>query len=39
MVSKSATDVTAATIDLLIPYKNHVQTITADNGRELAHYE
>ncbi|MFH0257701.1 IS30 family transposase [Vibrio rumoiensis] len=34
--SKSAEDVTRATIDLLRPYKRFVHTITADNGREFA---
>ena len=28
-----------ATIDLLRPYKEHVHTITSDNGREFAHHE
>ena len=37
--SKSAKDVTAATIELLMPYKTHVHTITADNGREFANHE
>jgi len=37
--SKSAKDVTAATIELLMPYKAHVHTITADNGREFANHE
>lgn len=39
VASKSAADVTRATIDLLMPYKKHVYTITADNGREFAHHE
>ena len=34
--SKSAEDVTKATIELLRPYKKYVHTITADNGREFA---
>ncbi len=34
MPSKSATDATKATIDLLRPYNQFVHTITADNGRE-----
>ena len=34
--SKSADDVT---IELLMPYKKHVHTITADNGREFAGHE
>ena len=37
--SKSAGDVTKATIELLMPYKKHVHTITADNGREFADHE
>ena len=37
--SKSAKDVTGATIELLMPYKDHVHTITADNGREFANHE
>jgi IS30 family transposase len=37
--SKSAEDVTRATIALLKPYKKHVHTITADNGREFANHE
>ena len=37
--SKSAQDVAEATINLLKPYKDHVHTITADNGREFANHE
>lgn len=37
--SKSAADVTKATIELLMPYRAHVLTITADNGREFAHHQ
>ncbi|MDE1327192.1 IS30 family transposase [Vibrio aestuarianus] len=37
--TKSADDVTKATIELLMPYKEHVHTITADNGREFAGHE
>ncbi|MFS1999755.1 IS30 family transposase [Vibrio breoganii] len=37
--SKSAKDVTQATIDMLLPYKEFVHTITADNGREFAGHE
>lgn len=37
--SKSAKDVTKATIELLMPYKANVLTITADNGREFANHE
>lgn len=37
--SKSANDVTRATIDLLKPYKHIVHTITADNGKEFAYHE
>ena len=36
--SKSAVDVTRATIELLIPFKAHVHTITADNGKEFVHH-
>jgi len=36
---KSADTVTAATIALLKPYKNVVETITADNGKEFAYHE
>lgn len=36
--SKSATDVTRATIALLRPYKEAVHTITADNGKEFAYH-
>ncbi|MDP0588682.1 MAG: IS30 family transposase [Candidatus Endonucleobacter bathymodioli] len=35
--SKSATDVTEATIALLKPIKDLVHTITTDNGKEFAH--
>jgi Transposase and inactivated derivatives, IS30 family len=37
--SKSAADVTRATIALLRPYKEAVHTITADNGKEFAYHE
>jgi len=36
---KQAATVTAATIALLMPYKNAVLTITADNGKEFAYHE
>ncbi|WP_262368493.1 IS30 family transposase [Marinomonas sp. IMCC 4694] len=36
---KSAKTVTAATIELLTPYKDVVFTITADNGKEFAYHE
>jgi IS30 family transposase len=36
---KSAATVTAATIALLLPLKNYVKTITADNGKEFAYHE
>ena len=36
---KSAKTVTAATIALLLPLKDHVRTITADNGKEFAYHE
>jgi IS30 family transposase len=39
VMSKSAVDVTQATIKLLRPYKNIVHTITADNGKEFAYHE
>jgi len=37
--SKSAADVTRATIALLKPYEDVVHTITADNGKEFAYHE
>jgi len=37
--SKSAADVTRATIALLRPFKDVVHTITADNGKEFAYHE
>lgn len=37
--SKSAKDVTQATIALLKPFKGLVHTITADNGKEFAYHE
>jgi IS30 family transposase len=37
--SKSADDVTKATIELLMPYKEHIHTIKADNGRGFAGHE
>lgn len=37
--SKSAEDVTQATIALLLPFKDVVHTITADNGKEFAYHE
>ncbi|WP_127924174.1 MULTISPECIES: IS30 family transposase [unclassified Pseudoalteromonas] len=37
--NKSAETVTAATIALLEPYRNVVETITADNGKEFAYHE
>ena len=37
--SKSAQDVTQATITLLKPFKDVVHTITADNGKEFAYHE
>ena len=36
---KTADAVTKATIKLLRPYKNHVHTITADNGKEFSGHE
>ncbi|MDP0562930.1 MAG: IS30 family transposase [Candidatus Endonucleobacter sp. (ex Gigantidas childressi)] len=37
--SKSAADVTKATISLLNPFKDIVHTITADNGKEFSYHE
>ena len=37
--SKKAEDVTRATINMLLPYKSLVHTITADNGKEFAYHE
>jgi len=37
--SKSAADVTKATIRLLKPFKDVVHTITADNGKEFSYHE
>jgi IS30 family transposase len=37
--SKSAADVTQATIALLMPFQDVVHTITADNGKEFAYHE
>ena len=37
--SKSAEEVTQATIALLRPFKDVVKTITADNGKEFAYHE
>ena len=37
--SKSAADVTQATIALLRPFEDVVHTITADNGKEFAYHE
>jgi IS30 family transposase len=37
--SKSAEDVTKATIALLMPFRDVVHTITADNGKEFAYHE
>jgi len=37
--SKSAADVTHATIELLRPFKDVVHTITADNGKEFSYHE
>ena len=39
MNSKSAADVTQATIALLKPFEDVVHTITADNGKEFAYHE
>lgn len=37
--SKSANAVTKATLEMLMPYKNYVHTITADNGKEFAGHQ
>lgn len=37
--NKSVDVVTAASISLLAPYRAAVLTITADNGKEFAHYK
>jgi len=37
--SKSSADVTSAIIDLLLPFKERIFTITADNGKEFAQHE
>ena len=37
--SKSAADVTSAIIELLLPFKEQVLTITADNGKEFAMHQ
>ncbi|MDP0562120.1 MAG: hypothetical protein QS721_07240 [Candidatus Endonucleobacter sp. (ex Gigantidas childressi)] len=37
--SKSAADVTKATISLLNPFKDIVRTITASNGKEFSYHE
>lgn len=37
--NKSAEAVTAATIELLAPYRKALHTITADNGKEFAYHE
>ena len=37
--SKPGKDVAEAMINLLMPYKDHVHTITADNGREFANHQ
>jgi IS30 family transposase len=39
VANKSASAVTAATIELLRPYKRALHTITADNGKEFAYHE
>lgn len=39
IASKSAAEVTQATIRLLRPFKDVVHTITADNGKEFAYHE
>jgi len=39
VADKTEKSVTAATIELLKPYKDHVLTITADNGKEFAGHQ
>ncbi|WP_339379087.1 hypothetical protein [Candidatus Enterovibrio escicola] len=39
MTPKLAVNVTEETIDLLMPYKKQVHTITANSGQKLAHHE
>ena len=39
VASKTAAEVTKATIALLKPYQDHVHTITADNGKEFSGHE
>jgi IS30 family transposase len=39
VANKSAEAVTAATIELLTPYKGALHTITADNGKGFAYHE
>ena len=39
VTDRTEKSVTAATIELLKPYKEHVQTITADNGKEFAGHQ
>ncbi|MDP1125503.1 IS30 family transposase, partial [Klebsiella pneumoniae] len=37
--AKRATDVRDAIIDMLMPYADHVHTITADNGSEFVEHK
>lgn len=39
VANKTEAEVTKATITLLAPYKEHVHTITADNGKEFSGHE
>ena len=39
VTSKRAKEVTAATLELLAPFKKLVHTITSDNGKEFAYHE
>ena len=37
--SKQATPVTQALIDLMAPIKNHIHTVTSDNGKEFSYHK
>ncbi|PCS24035.1 hypothetical protein [Candidatus Enterovibrio escicola] len=39
IASESASDIIAAIIELFIPYKKHVLTITPDNTRKFTHLD
>ncbi|PCS21591.1 hypothetical protein BTN49_2840 [Candidatus Enterovibrio escicola] len=38
VASETVVDVTTATIDLLMPYKNHAHTITTDKDQEFSNH-